>query len=69
MRKADGSLRLCVDYRKHNSKTRHDAFPLMRIDESFDALRGTKFFSTIDLARGYHQVAMSKTAFTTPFGL
>lgn len=74
VRKADGSLRLCVDYRKLNSKTRRDAFPLPRIDESFDALRGAKFFSTIDLASGYHQVAMherdmSKTAFTTPFGL
>lgn len=74
VRKADGSLRLCVDYRKLNSKTRRDAFPLPRIDESFDALRGAKFFSTIDLASGYHQVAMherdrDKTAFTTPFGL
>lgn len=74
VRKVDGSLRLCVDYRKLNSKTRRDAFPLPRIDESFDALRGAKFFSTIDLASGYHQVAMHerdrpKTAFTTPFGL
>ncbi|RXN06967.1 Retrovirus-related Pol poly from transposon [Labeo rohita] len=39
VRKADGSLRLCVDYRKLNAKTRRDAFPLPRIDESFDALR------------------------------
>lgn len=71
--KADGTW-LCVDFRRLNSKTRRDAFPLPRIDESFDALRGAKFFSTIDLASGYHQVAMherdrSKTAFTTPFGL
>ncbi len=63
-----------VDYRKLNSKTRRDAFLLPRIDESFDSLRGAKFFSTIDLASGYHQVAMHerdrpKTAFTTPFGL
>lgn len=74
VRKTDGTLRLCVDYRKLNSKTRRDAFPLPRIDESFDALRGAKFFSTVDLASGYHQVAMherdmGKTAFTAPFGL
>lgn len=58
VRKTDGSLRLCVDYRKLHSKTRWDAFPLPRINESFDALTGAKFFSTIDLASGYHQVAM-----------
>lgn len=74
VRKTDGSLRLCVDYRKLNLKTRRDAFPLPRIDESLDALCGAKFFSTIDLASGYHQVAVKKddrpkTAFTTPFGL
>lgn len=74
VRKPDESLRLCVDYRKLNSKTRCDAFPLPRIDESLDALSGAAFFSTIDLASGYHQVVMhekdrDKTAFTTPFGL
>ncbi len=74
VRKTDGCLRLCVDYRKLNSKTKRDAFPLPRIDESFDALQGAKFFSTIDLASGYHQVAVReqdqpKTAFTTPFGI
>lgn len=74
VRKTDNSLRLCVDYRRLNAKTRRDAFPLPRIDESFDALHGARFFSTIDLASGYHQVAVHerdrhKTAFTTPFGL
>lgn len=74
VRKADGNLRLCDDYRKLNAKTRRDAFPLPRIDECFDALHGAKFFSTIDLASGYHQMAVHKddqhkTAFTTPFGL
>lgn len=74
VRKADKSLRLCVDYRRLNSKTKRDAFPLPRIDESLDALGGAQMFSTIDLASGYHQVAVDekdrpKTAFITPFGL
>ncbi|XP_016331053.1 uncharacterized protein LOC107679859 [Sinocyclocheilus anshuiensis] len=74
VRKTDGSLRLCVDYRKLNCKTRRDTFPLPRIDESLDALSKAKMFSSIDLASGYHQVAVHekdrhKTAFITPFGL
>ncbi|KAK3526080.1 hypothetical protein QTP70_014642 [Hemibagrus guttatus] len=74
VRKADGNLRLCVDYRRLNSKTKRDAFPLPRIDESLDALGGAQVFLTIDLASGYHQVAVHekdryKTAFTMPFGL
>ncbi|XP_077378012.1 uncharacterized protein LOC144019084 [Festucalex cinctus] len=74
VRKKDGSLRLCVDYRLLNSKTRKDAFPLPRIEESLDALCGARWFSTIDLASGYNQVPVSepdqhKTAFCTPFGL
>ena len=74
VRKANGDLRMCVDYRKLNSITRRDAFPLPRIDESLDALGGAQIFSTLDLACGYHQVAMAeedkqKTAFTTPLGL
>ena len=74
VRKKDGSIRLCVDYRKLNAITRRDAFPLRRIDETLDAIGGASFFSTLDLASGYHQVAMyeddhEKTAFTPPFGL
>ncbi|KAL4004410.1 P2Y purinoceptor 4 [Sarotherodon galilaeus] len=74
VRKKDGSLRLCVDYCLLNSKTRKDAFPLPRIEESLDALAGARWFSTIDLASGYNQVPVSeqdkpKTAFCTPFGL
>ncbi len=68
------AFRLCVDCRQLNSKTQRDAFPLPRIDESFDALQEATFFSSIDLASGYHQVAVHehdrhKTAFTTPLGI
>ncbi|XP_060719718.1 retrovirus-related Pol polyprotein from transposon 412 [Tachysurus vachellii] len=74
VKKKDGSLRMCVDYRQLNSKTRKDAFPLPRIDESLDALAGARWFSTMDLASGYNQVPVTevdrpKTAFCTPFGL
>ncbi|KAL6463358.1 hypothetical protein MHYP_G00277490 [Metynnis hypsauchen] len=51
VKKKDGSLRMCVDYRQLNSKTRKDAFPLPRIEESLDALSGAKWFSTLDLAK------------------
>lgn len=74
VKKKDGSLRLCVDYRQLNAKTRKDAFPLPRIEESLDSLTGARWFSTLDLASGYNQVPVSeqdrpKTAFCTPFGL
>ena len=68
VRKKDGSLRLCVDYRGLNARTHIDAFPLPRIEEALDALKGAKFFSTIDLADSYHQIRVAeedihKTAF------
>ena len=74
VRKKSGLIRLCVDYRHLNLKTVKDAYPLPRMEESWDALTGSKFYSTIDLASGFYQVAMHendrhKTAFTTPFGL
>ncbi|KAL7831377.1 hypothetical protein SRHO_G00308800 [Serrasalmus rhombeus] len=74
VKKKDGSLRMCVDYRLLNAKTRKDAFPLPRIEESLDALSGACWFSTMDLASGYNQVPVAeedraKTAFCTPFGL
>lgn len=72
--KKDGGLRMCVDYRHLNSKTRKDAFPLPRIEETLDSLAGARWFSTMDLASGYNQVPVTeadraKMAFCTPFGL
>ena len=74
VKKKDGNWRLCIDYRKLNSVTKKDAHPLPRIEDIFDTLAGSKFFTTLDLAMGYHQVEMhpndkEKTAFSTPFGL
>ncbi|KAJ8250920.1 hypothetical protein GJAV_G00214770 [Gymnothorax javanicus] len=73
-KKKGGDIRLCVDYRLLNAKTRKDACPLPRIEESLDALTGARWFSTLDLASGYNQVPVAavnkaKTAFCTPFGL
>ena len=72
--KPDDSIRLCVDYRKLNQRTKRDAFPLPRVDDAIDAMQGCKYFSTLDLASGYWQVELTefakvKSAFTTPFGL
>jgi transposase InsO family protein len=68
VRKRDGTIRLCCDYRLLNNKTRKDAYPLPHIEQSFDALTGAKFFSSMDLVQGYLQCAMHeedihKTAF------
>ena len=55
VRKKDGSLRLCVDYRRLNSKTVRDQFPLPRIEESIDAIGGARWFSTMDLVSGFNR--------------
>ena len=74
VRKKDGSLRYCIDYRKLNDITIKDSYPLPRIDESLDSLSKTKYFSTLDLASGYWQIgldedAKKKSAFCTTSGL
>ena len=72
--KKDGSMRFCVDYRRLNSITRMDTYPLPRVDDSLDLLAQTSHFSTLDLASGYWQVGMEassqpKTAFCAHSGL
>lgn len=72
--KPDQSVRFCCDYRKLDTVTLKDAYPLPRVEESLDAFGKAKLFSSLDLTAGYFQVAVhedyqEKTAVTTPFGL
>lgn len=74
VKKKDNTTRFCVDYRKLNSKTIKDSYPLPRIDDSLDSLSGAQYYCTLDLAQGFFQVKMSeedkpKTAFATHRGL
>ena len=74
IRKKDGSIRWCIDYREVNAVTKKDAYPLPLIEECLDALEGTQFMSTLDLQSGYWQIEMKpedrpKTAFVTKYGL
>ena len=62
VRKKDGGLRFCVDYRKLNQVTRLDEFPLPRIDDTLDLLAGARYFTTLDLASDYWQVRMDPTS-------
>ena len=74
VQKKYGSTRFCVDYRKVNSVTRKDAYPIPKIDEILDTLAGAKLFSTLNLRSGYWQVEVKpehqgKTTFCTLEGL
>jgi len=74
VRKKDGTLRFCVDYRHLNQITKKDTFPLPRVDDLLDQLGESRYFSTLDLASGYWQIRVApesqeKTAFVTPHGL
>ena len=74
VRKRDGTLRFCVDYRVLNSVTKPDLFPLPRINDLLDQLGKSKCFTTLDLASGYwqikvHENSQEKTAFITHQGL
>ena len=74
VRKKDGGWRMCVDYRRLNSITKFDCFPLPRLDEALDAFSRSTLFSSLDLAKANHQVPVKpadveKTAFITHVGL
>jgi hypothetical protein len=72
--KKDGTQRICVDYRSLNEVTIKNKYPLPRIEDLFDQMKGTSVFSKIDLRSGYHQLKIResdipKTAFRTRYGL
>ena len=73
VRKKDGSLRLCIDYRKLNQVTVPDKFPMPNLLDSIYGLRGIKYITSLDLVRAYHQIPLDEdsrplTAFSTPRG-
>jgi len=73
VKKKDGTLRLCIDYRQLNKVTIKNRYPLPRIDDLFDQLKGAKVFSKNDLRSGYYQMQIKgqdvpKTAFRTRYG-
>ena len=74
VRKKDGSMRMCIDYRALNLKTVPDAQPIPRIQDILDTLGGQQWFSTLDMSKAYHQGYIDErfrhlTAFATPWTL
>ena len=73
VRKKDGTMRLCIDYRMLNKVTIKNRYSLPRIDDLFDQMRGATMFSKIDMRSGYHQLQIKeedihKTTFRTRYG-
>jgi hypothetical protein len=73
VKKKDGTMRMCIDYRELNKLTIKNKYPLPRIEDLFDQLKGASVFSKIDLRSGYHQLKIKlddipKTAFRTRYG-
>ena len=74
VRKKNGKIRPCVDYRRVNFLTRKDAYPIPRTQDCLDAMAGSVMFSTLNMTSGYHQIPIKeedipKTAFVTKQGL
>ena len=73
VRKKDGTVRLCVDYRPLNKVTEDDVYQMPRVDDLVERIGKANFISALDLSKGYYQVAVrpedrAKTAFTSPVG-
>lgn len=73
VRKKDGSLRLCVDFRKLNAKTVQNQHPIPRVQDALDSLGGSQWFSLLDQSKAYHQGFVKEesrkyTSFVTPWG-
>ncbi|GKE70038.1 putative reverse transcriptase domain-containing protein, partial [Tanacetum coccineum] len=73
VKKKDGSVRMCIDYRELNKLTVKNRYPLLRIDDLFDQLQGLSVYSKIDLRSGYHQLRIKEedipiTTFRTRYG-
>lgn len=73
VKKKNGETRMCIDFRKLNSITTKDNYPLPCIDDQIDRLEGATYFTSLDLRSGYHQIPLEEnskpfTAFVTPNG-